>query len=77
MTKKITVVQRVKIIVLMGIGSVIAAAGLEVFLVPNNIIDGGVVGISIMASYLTGWSLSAFLVLLNLPFLYLGYTQIG
>ena len=77
MTKKITVVQRVKNIVLMGIGSVIAAAGLEVFLVPNNIIDGGVVGISIMASYLTGWSLSAFLVLLNLPFLYLGYTQIG
>ena len=77
MTKKITVVQRVKNIVLMGIGSVIAAAGLDVFLVPNNIIDGGVVGISIMASYLTGWSLSAFLVLLNLPFLYLGYTQIG
>ena len=63
MTKKITVVQRVKNIVLMGIGSVIAAAGLEVFLVPNNIIDGGVVGISIMASYLTGWWLSAFLVL--------------
>ena len=77
MTRKITVAQRVKNIVLMGIGSVIAAAGLEVFLVPNNIIDGGVVGISIMASYLTGWSLSAFLVLLNLPFLYLGYTQIG
>ena len=49
MTKKITVVQRVKNIVLMGIGSVIAAAGLDVFLVPNNIIDGGVVGISIMA----------------------------
>ena len=39
MTKKITVVQRVKNIVLMGIGSVIAAAGLDVFLVPNNIID--------------------------------------
>ena len=72
MTKKITVVQRVKNIVLMGIGSVVAAAGLDVFLVPNNILDGGVVGISIMASYLTGWSLSAFLVLLNLPFLYLG-----
>ena len=50
MTKKITVVQRVKNIVLMGIGSVIAAAGLYVFLVPNNIIDGGVVVISIMAS---------------------------
>ncbi|MDD4600124.1 MAG: YitT family protein [Negativicutes bacterium] len=62
---------------MMFIGSIIAAVGLEIFLVPNNIIDGGVVGLSIMASHLTGVSLSVFLVVLNLPFLYLGYVQIG
>ena len=59
------------------LGSIITAIGLEIFLVPNNVIDGGIVGISIMASALTGQPLGLFLVLLNIPFLYLGYKQIG
>ncbi len=59
------------------LGALIAAIGLEIFLIPNNVIDGGVVGLSIMASYLTSMPLGVFLVLLNLPFLYLGYKQIG
>ena len=59
------------------IGSIIYAAGLEIFLVPNNIIDGGVVGISIMADYLTNLPLGFYLIVLNIPFLYLGYKQIG
>lgn len=61
----------------MLIGASLVSVGLEVFLVPNQIIDGGVVGISIIASHLTGWSLGIFLFLLNLPFLFLGYKQIG
>ncbi len=63
--------------VMLFIGSVVAAAGLEFFLIPNQIIDGGIVGVSILVSHLTGISLSLYLVLLNLPFLYLGYLQIG
>lgn len=59
------------------IGSLIYSAGLEIFLVPNNIIDGGIVGISIMASYLTGVPFGVYMLVLNLPFLYLGYKQIG
>ena len=59
------------------IGSLIYSAGLEIFLVPNNIIDGGIVGISIMASYLTGIPVGVYMLVLNLPFLYLGYKQIG
>jgi len=58
-------------------GAALAAVGLETFLIPNNIIDGGIVGISIMASYLTGLPIAAFLAALNLPFLYWGYRQIG
>ena len=58
-------------------GSIIYAAGLEIFLVPNNVIDGGVVGISIMASHLTGLPLGVFLIAVNIPFVYLGYKQIG
>lgn len=59
------------------IGSIITAAGLEIFLIPNNIIDGGVVGISIMLSAVTGWPFGAFLILINIPFLFLGYKYIG
>ena len=59
------------------VGAIIASIGLELFLIPNRVIDGGVVGISIMASTVTPLSFGFFLVVLNLPFLYLGYKQIG
>ena len=59
------------------LGSAIAAVGLEIFLVPNNIIDGGIVGISIIASYMTNIPLGLFTFVLNIPFLYIGYKQIG
>lgn len=59
------------------LGSIIYTVGLDVFLVPNNLIDGGVVGISLMASSITGLSFSFFVVVVNLPFLYLGYKLIG
>ncbi|MFP3388161.1 YitT family protein [Brevibacillus sp. SIMBA_076] len=59
------------------IGAVLVAVGLEIFLVPNNIIDGGVTGLSIMLSHLTGLKLGLFLFILNLPFLIIGYSQIG
>jgi uncharacterized membrane-anchored protein YitT (DUF2179 family) len=59
------------------IGSALAATGLEIFLIPNNIIDGGVVGISIISSYLTHIPLGVLVFVLNLPFLFMGYKQIG
>ena len=59
------------------LGAAIVGFGLESFLVPNDIIDGGVVGISIMASYLTGLPLGLFTFCLNLPFLALGYSVLG
>lgn len=63
--------------VFITIGALIMALGLEFVLIPNNLIDGGVTGIAMMISHLTGMSLGIFLFLLNLPFLYLGYKQIG
>jgi uncharacterized membrane-anchored protein YitT (DUF2179 family) len=59
------------------LGAAFVAVGLEIFLVPNNIVDGGITGISIILSNKTGISLGLFLFLLNLPFLILGYKQIG
>lgn len=61
----------------MIIGALIYTVGLDLFLVPNSIIDGGVVGISLMAAELTGISFSIFVVLLNLPFLYIGLKANG
>lgn len=58
-------------------GSLIAAAGLQLFLIPNHLLDGGIVGISIIASYLTHLPLGLFLVILNIPFIALGYRKFG
>ncbi|MEG9295353.1 YitT family protein [Mangrovibacillus sp. Mu-81] len=77
LTKKKRVFNEVKQIIMITIGAMIAAAGLEFFLVPNNILDGGVIGLSIIAAELTGMTMSIFLILLNLPFLYIGYKKIG
>ncbi|MBA2871569.1 uncharacterized membrane-anchored protein YitT (DUF2179 family) [Anoxybacillus calidus] len=59
------------------IGAVLMAVGLEIFLVPNKVIDGGITGISIMLSHITGFRLGIFIFLLNLPFFFMGYKQIG
>ncbi|WP_430136840.1 YitT family protein [Neobacillus pocheonensis] len=64
-------------ILLITIGAILMAVGLEIFLVPNNVIDGGITGISIMLSYLTGWKIGIFLFILNIPFFFIGYKQIG
>jgi len=77
MTKKNSVFRIIRRYLFLLIGSILAAVGLEIFLIPNNIIDGGIVGISIITSYLTKIPLSAFVIVLNIPFLFLGYKQIG
>ena len=77
MTKKNQIKREINRYVFLFIGSILAAIGLEIFLIPNNIIDGGIVGISIISSYLSKLPLSLFIFVLNLPFLFLGYKQIG
>lgn len=63
--------------IFLTIGALLAGASLEFFLVPNQIIDGGIVGISIMSSYLLNIPLGLFLFVLNLPFLYLAFKRFG
>ena len=62
---------------LITLGATLAALALEIFLVPNNIIDGGIIGISIMISYITKVKLSILTFVLNIPFLIVGYKQLG
>ncbi|MCR2820120.1 YitT family protein [Lederbergia panacisoli] len=62
---------------LVTIGAVLMAVALELFLVPNHILDGGITGISIIIAHITGWRLGIIIFALNLPFIYIGYKQIG
>lgn len=67
----------IKIIFFIILGSALMGVGIEEFLVPNKILDGGITGISIMLSHLTGMKLGIFIFALNIPFFYIGYKQIG
>jgi uncharacterized membrane-anchored protein YitT (DUF2179 family) len=58
-------------------GVVVAGGGLASFLLPNHFIDGGVTGVSMLLARLTGLPLALLLVLVNAPFLALGYRHIG
>ncbi len=64
-------------LIFIAIGASMAAAALEIFLIPNSIIDGGLTGISIILNKLFGGSLSLFVLFLNIPFLIIGYKQMG
>lgn len=59
------------------LGAVIVAFALECFLIPNKIIDGGVIGVSMMLNTITGINLGTLIFCLNLPFIFLAYTTIG
>ncbi|MFD0048924.1 YitT family protein [Actinomycetes bacterium NPDC127524] len=59
------------------IGGFIAAYGLETVLIPNSVSDGGITGLSIVGSELFDLPLGVLIALLNLPFIWLGYKQIG
>lgn len=64
-------------VLLIIIGAMITAYGLEAVLIPNNVSDGGVTGLSIVGSQLFGLPLGLLIGVINIPFVWLGYKQIG
>ena len=64
-------------LILITLGAVMSAVALELILIPNSMIDGGMNGISIIINTLFGGSLGIIIFLVNLPFLILGYKQLG
>jgi uncharacterized membrane-anchored protein YitT (DUF2179 family) len=62
-------------LILLGILS--AAMGLKGFLLSSNFIDGGVTGVSMLAAKVSGTPLPVWILVVNLPFVALGYRQIG
>ena len=59
------------------LGTFITALALETFLLPNNIIDGGVIGISMMVHYITKWNLGLLIFCINIPFILLAIKKLG
>ena len=64
-------------IIFIILGIISAGFGLKGFLLPSSFIDGGVTGISLLTSEITGISLAILIVVINLPFVLLGYSQVG
>ena len=63
--------------IMLLIGSFVAAAALECFLIPNTILDGGITGISIIIHKLFGLPLWLLIILINIPVVYVGYRNLG
>lgn len=61
----------------LALGAFIAGFSLDCFLVPNNMIDGGIVGISIMLSYITKQNLGLLIFLINIPFIFMALQKLG
>ena len=66
-----------KNLTLIIIGIFCAGFGLKGFLLPNSFIDGGVTGISLLVQNVTGFNLEYLILIINAPFIALGYRQFG
>lgn len=64
-------------ILLIALGILSAAFGLKAFLLSSHFIDGGVTGVSMLISNVLGWPLALLIPIINLPFIALGYNQLG
>lgn len=81
MKKETTKVNGIKEILfsfmMLTIGATVAAFAIEEFLAPNNIMDGGIVGVSMIVDNFIPIPLSVITIVLNIPFLIVGYKQLG
>lgn len=67
----------VRNILFIAAGITSASFGLEAFLIPAGFIDGGVTGISLLTSSKTPVPFPVLLVIINIPFIFLGWNQLG
>lgn len=64
-------------LIFLTFGAFIAGFALEGFLIPNSMIDGGIIGISIMLNTLTKLNLGALILFINIPFIFLALKKLG
>ncbi|WP_428089805.1 YitT family protein [Candidatus Pollutiaquabacter sp.] len=69
--------QSLRSFVLISLGALSAFVGLKGFLLPNHLIDGGATGISILTAYGTPLPLPLLILMINIPFIFMGWRQVG
>lgn len=72
-----TVIRELLNTVLIALGILSAGMGIKGFLLSSHFIDGGVTGVSMLLATVLGYPLAILIPLINLPFIALGYRQIG
>ena len=77
MKDKVSITRHIKDFILITAGIFSAAFGFKGFLMTNHFIDGGATGISLLISALTPIPLYLLLIVINIPFILLGYKIIG
>jgi len=75
--KSINIIKQIPSFFLITLGATLAAAALEIFLIPNSIIDGGLTGISIIINNVWEIPISILIIILNIPFFALGLKSMG
>lgn len=75
--KKETIGHLLRRYLFISIGVVITAVALDLFLIPNSVIDGGIIGIALILNFISGVPFGILILILNLPFLFFGYKHIG
>lgn len=75
--RRIQIERSIKDTLFIVFGIFSAAFGLKGFLLPNGFLDGGVMGISLLTNQVTGVNLSILVIILNSPFIVIGYTQVS
>jgi len=73
----LAVKENIKGVFLIILGIFSASFGLKGFLIPNHFIDGGVTGISMLASFSAKIPLSVLIFIINVPFIILAFSQIS
>jgi uncharacterized membrane-anchored protein YitT (DUF2179 family) len=71
------IIQELINIALIVLGIFSAGFGLKGFLLPAHFIDGGVTGVSMLLATVLRYPLSILLLVINIPFIALGYRQVG
>ena len=69
--------REIKEMILIILGVLSAGMGLKGFLLPNGFLDGGVIGISLLLQLKTGIDLAILVVIVNIPFIWMGLRQVS
>ncbi|MBS4535889.1 YitT family protein [Clostridium sp. D2Q-14] len=77
MTKKLLKMEWLKSSIVILLGTFIMAVGINAFIIPHNLLSGGVSGIAIILQYLTNISTGIFVLLLNIPIFIFGVKEIN